>query len=133
MLICLLLQGFEPYRENVVFLIDAQPAMFEETDLANSPVSPTCTKLLQHGHRPSLESRNDHVSRQDFAGDSWFDAAIKTTREMLKTRIIASDNDQMAVVFYGTVCIWPQTCVSATSQACAQHCCCCCCCFSWVT
>ena len=43
---------------------------------------------------------------QEFAGDSWFDAAIKTTREMLKTRIIASDNDQLAVVFYGTVCVF---------------------------
>lgn len=48
---CLLLQGFEAYRENIVFLIDAQPAMFEENDLANSPVSQRCTNLLQHGHR----------------------------------------------------------------------------------
>ena len=40
---------------------------------------------------------------QDFRGDSWFDAAIKTTREILKARIISSDNDQLAVVFYGTV------------------------------
>lgn len=31
-------QGFEPFRENVVFLIDAQPAMFEETTLADSLV-----------------------------------------------------------------------------------------------
>ena len=31
-------QGFEPFRENLVFLIDAQPAMFEETNLVDSPV-----------------------------------------------------------------------------------------------
>ena len=30
-----LFQGFEPFRENVVFLIDAQPAM---SDLADAPV-----------------------------------------------------------------------------------------------
>ena len=34
----LILQGFEPFRENLVFLIDAQPAMFQETNLVDSPV-----------------------------------------------------------------------------------------------
>ncbi|DBA83496.1 hypothetical protein WJX79_009209 [Trebouxia sp. C0005] len=67
--------GFEPFRENLVFLIDAQPAMFEETNLVDCP---------------------------DFNNVSWFDAALKTTREILKARIISSDNDQLAVVFYGT-------------------------------
>lgn len=67
--------GFEPFRENLVFLIDAQPAMFEETELADAA---------------------------EFKGDSWFDAALKTTREILKARIISSDNDRLAVVFYGT-------------------------------
>ncbi len=41
--------------------------------------------------------------QQDFKNVSWFDAALKTTREILKSRIISSDNDQLAVVFYGTV------------------------------
>ena len=54
---CLLLQGFEAYRENIVFLIDAQPAMFEETDLANSPVSQRCSTGI--GRKAF---RNDHVS-----------------------------------------------------------------------
>ena len=34
----LIVQGFEPFKENLVFLIDAQPAMFEETNLVDSPV-----------------------------------------------------------------------------------------------
>ncbi len=34
----IIVQGFEPFRENLVFLIDAQPAMFEETNLVDSPV-----------------------------------------------------------------------------------------------
>ncbi len=50
--------------------------------------------------------------QQDFKNVSWFDAALKTTREILKSRIISSDNDQLAVVFYGTVgpcCSLPAT------------------------
>lgn len=34
----IIVQGFEPFRENLVFLIDAQPAMFEETNLVDCPV-----------------------------------------------------------------------------------------------
>lgn len=40
---------------------------------------------------------------QDFKNDTWLDVAIKVVREVLKMRIISSDNDQLAVVFYGTV------------------------------
>lgn len=40
---------------------------------------------------------------QDFENNSWLEVAIKVVREVLKMRIISSDNDQLAVVFYGTV------------------------------
>lgn len=39
---------------------------------------------------------------QDYEGDSWLEIAVKVAREVLKTRIIASDSDQQAIVFYGT-------------------------------
>ena len=45
----LIMQGFEPFRENLVFLIDAQPAMFEETNLVDSPVGRNlCRAVLLH-------------------------------------------------------------------------------------
>ncbi len=45
----LIMQGFEPFRENLVFLIDAQPAMFEETNLVDSPVGrKSCRAVLLH-------------------------------------------------------------------------------------
>ena len=40
---------------------------------------------------------------QEFEDDTWLEVAIKVVREVLKMRIISSDNDQLAVVFYGTV------------------------------
>ncbi len=42
----LIMQGFEPFRENLVFLIDAQPAMFEETNLVDSPVGRELCKAV---------------------------------------------------------------------------------------
>ncbi len=45
----LIMQGFEPFRENLVFLIDAQPAMFQETNLVDSPVGrKLCRAVLLH-------------------------------------------------------------------------------------
>lgn len=36
--------------------------------------------------------------------DNWFHVAIKVAREFMKSHIISSDSDRIAVVFYGTVC-----------------------------
>ncbi len=57
--------------------------------------------------------------QQDFKNVSWFDAALKTTREILKSRIISSDNDQLAVVFYGTVGLCYG--LTATESVAASH------------
>lgn len=99
----LVLQGYEHFRENVVFLIDAQPAMFEETSLVDSLVGELFCITQTHRDLAIGNCRHTVLLLQDFKGDTWFDAAIKTTREILKARIISSDNDQLAVVFYGTV------------------------------
>ena len=36
--------------------------------------------------------------------DKWFHVAVKVAREFMKSHIISSDSDRIAVVFYGTVC-----------------------------
>ncbi|CAL5220319.1 g2309 [Coccomyxa viridis] len=64
-----------PSRDNVVFLIDAQAAMFEEAGLKDTP-----------GFAES---------------DRWFDVAVKVAKEFIKSHIISSDNDRIGVVFYG--------------------------------
>ena len=35
--------------------------------------------------------------------DRWFDVAVKVAKEFMKSHIISSDNDRIAVVFYGSV------------------------------
>ncbi|KAK9829077.1 hypothetical protein WJX72_003765 [[Myrmecia] bisecta] len=68
-------EGFEAYRENLVFLIDASPSMFVKAELDD----------------------------KEFAtNDTWFHVALRVAREVLMSRIISSDNDQISVVFYGT-------------------------------
>ena len=37
--------------------------------------------------------------------DKWFHVAVKVAREFMKSHIISSDSDRIAVVFYGTVCL----------------------------
>lgn len=38
--------------------------------------------------------------------DRWFDVAVKVAREFMKAHIITSDSDRIAVVFYGSVCLY---------------------------
>ena len=35
--------------------------------------------------------------------DRWFDVAVKVAKEFMKSHIISSDSDRIAVVFYGSV------------------------------
>eukprot|EP00884_Botryococcus_braunii_P020491 jgi/Botrbrau1/7125/Bobra.0143s0005.1 len=69
-------ERFASLRESIVFLIDAQPHMFEQCDVSG----------LQ-GISPK---------------DTWFDVAVKIARETIKSHIIGSASDKMAVIFYGT-------------------------------
>lgn len=35
--------------------------------------------------------------------DTWFDISVRVAREIMKSHIIGSASDKMAVIFYGTV------------------------------
>ena len=59
------LQGFEPFRENVVFLIDAQPAMFEETNLVDSLV---CHKVFGQSVVPTHYSSSACITLTGLQG-----------------------------------------------------------------
>lgn len=50
-------------------------------------------------------NRLQHVmSLQGFTEtDRWFDVAVKVAKEFMKSHIISSDSDRIAVVFYGSV------------------------------
>jgi hypothetical protein len=36
-------------------------------------------------------------------GDTWFQISVRVAREIMKSHIISSASDKMAVIFYGTV------------------------------
>lgn len=44
---------------------------------------------------------------QEYKGKTWLQIALLTYEGFLKARIISNANDQLALVFYGTVRDWP--------------------------
>jgi hypothetical protein len=47
--------------------------------------------------------KGDGVLQGFDPGDTWFQISVRVAREIMKSHIISSASDKMAVIFYGTV------------------------------
>lgn len=97
------LQGHEQLREFIIFLVDASPSMQQPA----------------HGEIPEVTGATGRVRRpvatrscvpclkaflsQEYHGKTWLQIALMTFESFLRARIISNANDQLALVFYGTV------------------------------
>lgn len=57
-----------------------------------------------------------NVISQEYKGKTWLQIALMTFESFLKARIISNANDQLALVFYGTVSFCLLTAWPAASQ-----------------